>query len=588
MKAPFRLHITLPLLFVVSFPIPSPAQGQDAVMQAMREELERSMEQLQLEGMNKPYFISYAVEDLRDLQVSASFGSIVGVDENAQRSLHVEVRVGSYDLDSSNFVASDEPPIFLGRAFGRLRLPIEDNSREIRRQLWLATDRAYKKAVEHFEKKRAVLENRTRNEELQDFSKEQPTTVTDAATPPPLERNQIEALVRELSSRFREMPPIHTSEVQFTASVSHTRYLNSEGSSFDRLTSFVTLVAKAATQADDGLPLEDFVALHGRTLSDLPPKSEMAASIDRMGAGVAALRQAPLFDAYNGPVLFEGQAAAELLAQVLAPSLLAGRRPVQEEERMSMFAGGGSLEDKIGALVLPKFLGLIDDPTQTAFKGAVLLGGYKVDDEAVAARATQVIEHGALKTLLADRTPVSGIPHSTGNRRGTSIMPSNIIVTTDNPMPREKLVQELLRLAQERGNDYGVLVRRMGNALYKSSEEGWRSVFPDEGSPVEDLIAVYKVHPDGREEMIRNARISGINPASFKEIVATSAADNVYSAPLSGGRFGFAPPSLMRRSVVSWVVPSLLFEDLTLKKPSGENLRPPISAHPYFDRKGGQ
>jgi len=42
----------------------------------------------------------------------------------------------------------------------------------------------------------------------------------------------------------------------------------------------------------------------------------------------------------------------------------------------------------------------------------------------------------------------------------------------------------------------------------------------------------------------------------------------------------------MALPIVSWVVPSLLFEDLTLKKPSGENLRPPIAAHPYFDRKG--
>ena len=561
----------------------------------MREELERSMEQLQLEGMNKPYFISYAVQDTRILQVAASFGSIVTADENVQRSLQVEVRVGSYDLDNSNFMASDEPPSFLRRAFGRVRLPIEDKGREIRRQLWLATDRAYKEAVEHFEKKRAVLESRTRSEELQDFSKEQPWTITDAETPPPLDRSQIETLVRDLSSRFREMPQVQYSEVLFTASVSRTRHLNSEGSSFDRIVPLVTMVATAATQADDGLPLEDFVALHGRTLHDLPPKAEIAASIDRMGAGLAALRQAPLLDVYNGPVLFEGQAAAELLAQVLAPSLLAERRPVQENEGMPGFgAGGGSLEDKIGSLVLPKFLGLTDDPTQTALEGSILLGSYKVDDEAVPARATRVIEHGILKTLLADRTPVPGIPHSTGNRRGGGILPSNVIVTTDNPMSREKLAQELLRLAQERGNEYGVLVRRMGNAAYKGPGEGSRrSFFPggDDGSRFEGLIAVYKVYPDGREEMIRNVRISGISPASFKEIVATSEVDNVYSAPLSAGRLGAPPPLFMMRSgmalpLVSWVVPSLLFEDLTLKKPSGETLRPPIAVHPYFDRKG--
>src|SRR5262245_25546661 len=221
MKAPSRLHIHLvpSLLLAVCLLMVPPVRAQDGVMQAMREELERSMDQLQLEGMNKPYFISYTIEDLRNLQVSASFGSIVTTDESVQRSLQVEVRVGNYDLDNSNFVASGESPIFLRRAFGGRRLPIEDDPREVRRQLWLATDRAYKEAVEQFEKKRAFLENRTRSEALQDFSKEQPATVTDTETPPPLDRSQIETLVRDLSSRFREMPPIQTSEVQCTATI---------------------------------------------------------------------------------------------------------------------------------------------------------------------------------------------------------------------------------------------------------------------------------------------------------------------------------------------------------------------------------
>jgi len=45
-------------------------------MKAMRDELDRSIKQLQLENLEKPYFISYRVMDNENASVSASFGGI--------------------------------------------------------------------------------------------------------------------------------------------------------------------------------------------------------------------------------------------------------------------------------------------------------------------------------------------------------------------------------------------------------------------------------------------------------------------------------------------------------------------------------
>ena len=47
---------------------------------------------------------------------------------------------------------------------------------------------------------------------------------------------------------------------------------------------------------------------------------------------------------------------------------------------------------------------------------------------------------------------------------------------------------------------------------------------------------------------------------------------------LSGG--GQAESGL---AILSSMVPSFLFEDLTLKKPTGEIPKPPVVKHPYFD-----
>lgn len=591
---------TIPGLVLCAVLAISPAVAEDVVMKAMGDEMQRSMKDLKLEGLSRPYFISYTVEDTLATRTSASFGSLMSSERDHQRWLSVEVRVGGYDLDNTNFFSMPSGPSGVLRSFfGRTPLTLEDDYREIRRRLWLATDAAYKDALEGLAKKQAALKTRTLSEELADFSREESAKIEDVVATEPIDQERAEGLVRELSEVFRELPDIQTSEVRFNASTSHMRYINSEGSSYRRIVPSVQLVSRGSTQAADGLPLEDFVSAYGRSMDDLPPAKDLVRAIRRMGRRLDELRDAALLERYNGPVLFEGQAAAELFAQAFAPGLLASRQPVVEDPRMAAFmsgaAGGSSLEDKVGARVLPRFMSLFDDPTLAEHEGSRPVVGYKVDDEGVPARRTTLVERGILKTLLAGRTPVAGIEKSTGNRRSRMVLPSNVVVTVDRPMTAEELREELRLLVQDREAEFGILVRRMGNPGLQDATARMMSMITigrgggeDEG--VEGLIAAYKVYADGREELIRNVRISGISAASFKDIVAASAPGPLYSAPFSapssrnpfsfvtfGGGLTGTPP------VVSWAVPSLLFEDMTLKRPSGQVPKPPVAAHPFFD-----
>ena len=98
--------------------------ADDIVLKAMRDELARSMKKLQLETLQKPYFIAYRSVDMANCVVNASFGALV---LNAceppsgggfrSRSMNVEVRVGDYVRDNTNFFS----PLGLG---GVLRLPM--------------------------------------------------------------------------------------------------------------------------------------------------------------------------------------------------------------------------------------------------------------------------------------------------------------------------------------------------------------------------------------------------------------------------------------------------------------------------------
>ena len=320
-------------------------------MKAMRDEMRRSMSEMRLEKLEKPYFIGYRVDESTTTTSSASFGSLLSSNRHRSRTIHVEVRVGSHELDNTNFLTF---PSFssIGRVFGgRASLPLEDDYQELRRQIWLTTDAAYKSALETLSQKRAALQNKTRAEETPDFSHEEPATLDADAALVEVESAAAEEMVRSLSALFREMPDVFTSEVRFHARTERTRFVNSEGSSFTRVQHSAGVTAEASTQAEDGLPLHDFVAAYASRTEDLPGRKQMEAAIREMGARLSRLRTAPLLERYNGPVLFEGQAAAELFAQAFAPGLLAVRKPVVGDPRMARFmaqAGGQSLEDKIG------------------------------------------------------------------------------------------------------------------------------------------------------------------------------------------------------------------------------------------------
>ena len=207
-----------------------------------------------------------------------------------------------------------------------------------------------------------------------------------------------------------------------TAGNARVYYLNSEGTTFVRSRPMVTLVATASTQAADGMPLTNELRISARSMDALPAHDQLAAQVRAVCAALDSMRSAPVVDRYNGPVLFEGYAAAELFKQEFAPALIAARKAVASNPVMERVAamlgrnstgGSASLAEKLGARVLPLFLSVVDDPTTAARGQFALLGGYTVDDQGVRAHQTRVIDGGVLKTFLSSRTPVPGIARST-------------------------------------------------------------------------------------------------------------------------------------------------------------------------------
>jgi predicted Zn-dependent protease len=564
-----QLRMMKPLLcLALTLASPLLRAEQDVVDRAMHDEMQRSMQKLRLEQLDRPYFISYMVVDNESKEVAATLGSVLSSSESNTRSLMVVVRVGDYETDSGNFLSMVSGPEGLAATMmaGMIQLPLDDNYNEVRRKIWLTTDRAYKKALEDLSGKRAALQNKNRAEKIADFSKALPVSITDLTPPTHFDLPSATRLVRETSAVFRQTPSIQTSRVQLVMFNHQERYLNSEGSSFTRRQPRVSLRVTASAQAPDGMPLSDFVADYGYSLKDLPSAAALLTQVRELQAEIGQLQAAPIQDRYEGPVLFEGQAAAEVFSQHFAGGLVAVPALVSSNDQLEQAfrQQSNGMLDKVGVLVLPRFMDVVDDATVTHEKDSLLFGSYKVDEEGVTPKRTSLVEHGILKTLLTSRAPVRGIAASTGNSRELGVAPSNLFVSGNMTSTPDELRQRLVESAKDEGNDYGIVVRRLSGKT---------------------ATVAYRIYPDGHEELVRNANISELTAASFKRISAVSDLRIVYTeaAPFKASLFNVNLAAGVQ-PLVSYVVPSMLFTDVTIEKPSGESPKRTVIDSPLSEK----
>lgn len=609
MRSVFRTLGSLVATIVLFLFVAPGARAQDSVIvKAMRDEMARSMEKLQLAKFDRPYFISYRLTEEDGVAATAILGSLEETGEPSRsRVLTIQLRVGDYAFDNTN--SANMPPFsdsgMVAMFGGMVKLPLDNDYNEIRRQIWLATDSAYKKAIEDIAAKRATLQNVTQTEALPDFTREEPFSATDEQPRVEMSRGTSESLARDLSTLFRVMPDIYSSSVSISSGNERVWYLNSEGTSYFHASSEIDFHAGGRTQATDGMPVSDAVSVHVRTMDAFPSRKDLEERIHALGARLEALRVAPLLARYNGPVLFEGAAAAETFSQVFAPALVARRTPSGGDPGMAAVfammnsARGASLQEKIGARVLPEWLSVTDSPLLGQYGGAPLFVSYKVDDEGVRAHETLLVEGGILKTLLNGRTPVQGVLHSTGNNRMGAIVPSNLIVRADKGMSPGDLQKELLHLAAKRNLPFAIVVRRVGSSSAASPAEMISSMMASmqgRGASGKSILLAYKVFPDGHEELVRGAELTGLTVESFKDISAAGKDGTIYvgSAHGAGGLPFDLPfdlpvdldelPGMGRAGTfASYIVPSLLFEDVTFARPPRELPKLPYSAPPTID-----
>jgi predicted Zn-dependent protease len=567
----FSLALALAVAAAPAAAAPPPGEDGDArlaVLRAMRAELSRSTERLRLEGYEAPYFVSYQVKDVTRHELGGRYGAIFDDATRHDRDLYVDLRVGSYDLDSSG----PEEPALLFRGEGPSwyapkDAPLDGDVAALRTALWLATDERYKEALASYFRKRSRDVYRASDpDRAPSFSREEPSRHVDAPRPLTFDRERWKAVVRDATALFRAHPEVFDSSVKLVAEKQVRWFASSEGAEVVTEQIVYGLHVYAVARAPDGQLLENGRDWYARTEASLPSRDELVAAAGKVIAELEALRRAPAIAPYTGPAILEPEATGVLFHEAVGHRL--------EGERLEDDKDGQTYRGQIGQVVLPPFLSIVDDPTLAAANGLSLNGSYAFDDQGVPARRTVLVKDGRLESYLLSRKPVKPFERSNGHgrsqgARAPTARMANLIVESSRRVSSVELKRRLMAEARRQGKPYGLVIRDITGGSTNTASYGYQAF---KGTP----RLIYRVDAKtGAEELVRGVELVGTPLASVNKVVATSDAARVFNG-YCGAESGYVP--------VSTVAPSTLVAEIELQRVARANERAPVLPSPWNER----
>jgi TldD protein len=535
-------------------------QISSAVLNAMQAELARSQEKLKSQPV-PPYFISYEITENHTVSVASAFGRITVSNEGRARQLDVDVRVGDYNLDNTRQIRGE--PNFQGMQYSATAIPVDNDPDAVRAVLWHETDSHYKRALEQFTKVKTNVQVKVAQEDpTGDFSKVEAQHYSEPPVEIHVNRAAWEDRLRRYTEPFARYTNIYQADAYLLASAETRCYVNSEGSAIQTSEPAFQLFIIAATKASDGMELPRYESYFAFAEKDLPTDATVLKAVDKMIHDMEALRVAPVLDPYTGPAVLSGRASGVFFHEIFGHRV-EGQRTKNAEDAQTF-------KKKLGQPVLAKEFSVIFDPTLRHLGNTDLAGHYIYDNQGVKARRVAVVEDGILKTFLMSRVPMEGVPESNGHGRAqTGLSPvarqSNLIVQVAPAAIQPDLKKVLIAEVKKQGLPFGLFFDDIQGGFTFTGR-----MIPNAFNVLP--LMVYRIYPDGREELVRGADLIGTPLTTFSKITAADRDVAVFNG-ICGAESGGVP--------VSAASPGIFVTQIEVQKKAKSQERIPILPAPF-------
>jgi hypothetical protein len=330
------------------------AQTENILQKAMKDEMNRSMNELKYEEFDKPFYISYIARDVTQTEIMCSLGSLLRSSTHKIRSKSVRVLVGDYEFNDESL---DNPGT--GNLQGmEIEMPVDDDYLGIRRAFWMTTDIIYKNAARKYKKNLETLKDKNKSVTEyphRRFAKVHVTEINETLENYSLEKAKYEEYLKEISEVFNDFPKIENSGVYFSYNDGYNYFLNSEGTKCKIAERRAVLQVNASIKTESGESFKDQLYYNAVTPDKLPAIEEIRKEIAIMCKRLLEAAEIPVLDEeYSGPVLIVGSYVADVFANtffgssresLVAPNILPN--PTGYNQDPSTF-----IDAKLGKLVV--------------------------------------------------------------------------------------------------------------------------------------------------------------------------------------------------------------------------------------------
>ena len=324
---------------------PTANRQDDVLLRAMKDEIKRVSALVRL-GLDPPYYTEYRVEDTVSHSITASLGALVEESDSDFRVPSVQMRVGAANFDNTDHVFSEA---YVGNRYDPGRLPLDNDYLAFRQIFWLATDRAYKTAEDAIARKRSSLKNMTQPECLPDFSTAPPAHLISAHRTKTVCLRCLEKRSNPAVGGFgciSESVQLRRRNALLAIHQLHCQF-GRHGTAHSRRSRLSFACRRMAWRPMDRA-VRDALVFQAFNADGLPSEDVLTREVKALGEHVTALSQAPAGEAYDGPVLFEAPAAAQLFGQLLGDNLKVHAQTGERSwTRISLFAERIGEQDRL-------------------------------------------------------------------------------------------------------------------------------------------------------------------------------------------------------------------------------------------------
>ncbi|MEM1413260.1 MAG: metallopeptidase TldD-related protein [Myxococcota bacterium] len=512
----------------------------------LREEAERAKAGLRIPGHPRPHFVSLQLRDLDAFRLKARFGGITKDSRSRRRSGLADIRVGSYRRDQVGHggLRSNSDEL---ESHALVTLPAGGTEDGLRYGLWRLLEAKYREACDDLlHRKAEELNHLDEHRNLPSFERRDAERVCTLARMPAIDEERFRKLAKGVSQSFRRYPRLMDGHVAVSAANEARVFVSTEGAEVITHQARRTVELHTWHFSEEGYGFPQTKTWFVTDEAELPDAAELRRVLRFFDQRFQALRSAPLLRSYVGPVLLDPRPAGLLVHEALGHRL--------EGNRLLSGGEGHTFRDSLGESLLHEGLSVRDDPRLERWGARSLVGHYSHDDEGVPADAAELIAGGTIQGFLTSRAPIAKGHRSNGHarsdfhQRATARM-GVTVVEGEDPLDDDALMEAFLEEIRAQGVPWGVRIIEANGGETSTDAYDFQAFLGDV-----DVAA--RVHPDGRQELIRGVDLVGTPLNAVRGIVAIGARQEVDNA-WCGAESGFVP--------VTTVSPALVAEELELQ-----------------------